>query len=229
MCFLDIDELDTVFDSHPFWSYNESNLAWFNPKNYIGRDSDIRSAVTAEIKKHRGKDFTGRICLLTHLTYFGYCFNPVSFYYCYDPEDNLQFIVSEITNTPWGERHVYVTEVNGPEDSENQSLVEDSFKKIFHVSPFLDMDFQYHWKFNHPEDQLIVNMDNHKNGEPWFNAYLQLDAKPVTKKNLSLALRKYPMMTLKVILAIHWQALKLKLKGAKFYDHPNPDSLRTTD
>ena len=176
------------------------------------------------ISEQTGNTFNGRICILTHLTYFGYCFNPVSFYYCYDSNDQLEYVISEINNTPWDERHVYVTQV-----TDDKPMVIDSFDKIFHVSPFLDMDFRYKWQFSRPNDDLIVNMDNFKEGQHWFNAYMELAAEPVTKANLSKALRQYPFMTMKVVLAIYWQALKLKLKGAKFYDHPNPESMRTSD
>lgn len=226
MCYLDIDELDSVFSASKYWSYNKSNWAWFNNKNYIGRDTDIRTAVSDEIRRQTGHEFLGRICILTHLTYFGYCFNPVSFYYCFDEQNQLQFILSEINNTPWDERHVYVTQNN---DSGQTSLIKDEFQKIFHVSPFLDMDFMYRWQFSEPGEQLIVNMDNFKNSEHWFNAYLELEAAPITEKNLNRALRSYPFMTLKVTMAIYWQALKLKLKGAKFYDHPESTSVRTSD
>lgn len=226
MCFLDIDELGTVFNDSYFWSFNTRNWAWFNPKDYIGRDSDIRTACKKHIKTQTGAEFDGRICILTHLTYFGYCFNPVSFYYCYDDDEVLQYIISEINNTPWDERHVYVTKAAGTEEGK---LVTDEFQKKFHVSPFLDMDFMYRWQFSDPEEQLIVNMDNFKNGDHWFNAYLELEAAPITERTLNKALRSYPFMTLKVTSAIYWQALKLKLKGAKFYDHPEDSSLRTTE
>lgn len=219
MCYLDIDELPTLFDIHPLWSYNSSNLAWFNPDNYIGRNSDIRSAVTEHIYRVTGEHFSGRICILTNLTYFGYCFNPVSFYYCYDKHNSLQFILSEINNTPWNERHVYVTQV-----TTNDKLIEHNFKKSFHVSPFMDMDFRYQWKFNRPDEELIINMNNFKGDKHWFNAHLHLQALPLTSRNLSRMLTKYPFMTLKVITAIYWQALKIKLKGIPFYDHPNPTS-----
>jgi DUF1365 family protein len=224
MCFLDIDELDSVFACHGFWSHAKRNLAWFNHANYIGRDSDIRSAVQHHITEQTGDNFTGRICILTHLTYFGCCFNPVSFYYCYNDQDQLSYILSEINNTPWDERHVYVTKV-----TDEKPMIIDSFDKNFHVSPFLDMDFRYKWQFSHPQDDIIINMDNFKQGQHWFNAYMELEAEPISHRSLSKALRQYPFMTLKVVLAIYWQALKLKLKGAKFYDHPNPESMRTSD
>jgi len=226
MCYLDIDELGTIFNDSNYWSFNSKNLAWFNPKNYIGRDSNIRTAVYDHIYEQTGELFEGRICVLTHLTYFGYCFNPVSFYYCYNDDNELQFIVSEINNTPWDERHVYVTRADVKTE---KAMIKDEFQKIFHVSPFLDMDFMYRWQFSQPDEQLIVNMDNFKNGEHWFNAYLELEATPITAESLNKALRSYPMITLKVSLAIYWQALKLKLKGAKFYDHPKTPPVRTTD
>ena len=217
MCYLDVDELPNVFNSSKFWSFNKRNLAYFDPKNYLGANSSIRQAVTERLLEETGVEFVGKIFLLTHITYFGHCFNPVSFYYCFDEQENLKYILSEINNTPWNERHIYVT--NATEMEKNQ-LIKDEFQKTFHVSPFMDMEFIYRWQFNNPAERLIVNMDNIKSGQQWFNAHLQLEAETINSKTLNKALWRFPMMTIKVVFAIYWQALKLKLKGVTFYSNP---------
>ena len=227
MMYLDLDELPTLFQKFWFWSVNRRNLAEFRDKDYMNEEGGIKATVIEEIRKQTGYNFKGRIALLTHMRYFGYCFNPVSFYYCYNESDELQFIVSQINNTPWDERYCYVMDNRNAALKNARGELQCQFEKDFHVSPFLDMEFQYDWRFSEPGEKLLVNMNNFKNGERWFNANLQLQAEPITSKSLLKGLLGYPLMTLKVTTAIYWQALKLWAKGAVFYDHPNPEDGRT--
>ena len=158
----------------------------------------------------------GPIRLLTHLRYFGYCMNPVSFYYCFDKSDaRLETIVAEITNTPWKERHQYVLTMATP-----AKLNRFDFDKGFHVSPFLPMDMQYRWCFSEPQQRLFINMQNFRRGEQLFDATLALRRDPISARALLTVLLAFPLMTLKVIGAIHWQALQLWLKRTPFYGHP---------
>jgi DUF1365 family protein len=143
--------------------------------------------------------------------------NPVSFYYCFDESGaTLETIVAEITNTPWKERHQYVL----PVADAAARLKRFGFDKDFHVSPFLPMDMQYRWSFNQPEDRLFVHMQNHRNGEQMFDATLALKHQPVSTFRLLCILATFPLMTLKVIAAIHWQALRLWVKRTPVFDHP---------
>jgi DUF1365 family protein len=155
--------------------------------------------------------------LLTHLRYFGYCMNPVSFYYCFDAAGRtLETIVAEITNTPWGERHQYVLRC----PTASAPVRRFVFDKDFHVSPFMPMDMQYHWFFNEPQRRLLVHMRNFAAGEPVFDATLALRQEPLTSAALVRLLLAYPFMTVKVIAAIHWQAVKLWWKKTPFHSHP---------
>jgi hypothetical protein len=158
--------------------------------------------------------------MLTHLRYFGYCFNPVSFYYCYDATgENVDTIVTEIHNTPWGEEHLYVL-TRGLNEHPLPDWRRLRFDKAFHVSPFMDMDIHYDWRFRVPGPKINVHMINLQQGRPIFDASLSLERRPMSRPNLSRVLLAYPLMTLKVTTMIYWQALRLLLKKAPFYEHP---------
>jgi hypothetical protein len=167
----------------------------------------------------------GPIRLLTHLRYFGHCFNPASFYYCYDPADaEVETIVVEIHNTPWRERHCYVLGA-----AQNEHLLKSwrrhQFAKSFHVSPFIDMDLHYDWRFRVPRDSLQVHMINYEQGDRLFDASLALRRREISRASLTAVLLRYPMMTGKVIAMIYWQALRLTIKRTPFYSHPQKRTL----
>jgi hypothetical protein len=158
--------------------------------------------------------------MLTHLRYFGYCFNPASFYYCYDATDStVETIVVEIHNTPWGEVHCYVLD-----RKQNEHPVKNwrrhRFEKGFHVSPFIDMNIDYDWRFREPDETIRVHMIDYENGEKLFDASLALKKREIDPGALNQVLLKYPLMTAKVTIMIYWQALRLLLKRTPLFDHP---------
>jgi DUF1365 family protein len=218
MMYLDLAELPHLFDGTPFWSARRPAFAWFKRADYLGAPHiPLDRAVRDLVESRTGRRPSGPIRLLTHLRYFGYCMNPVSFYYCFDESGTtLETIVAEITNTPWKERHQYVLSVADP----HARLKSFGFDKDFHVSPFLPMDMQYRWSFNEPRDRVFVHMQNHRNGARMFDATLQLKESPLTTLGLLGVLAAFPFMTLKVIAAIHWQALRLWIKRTPIFDHP---------
>ena len=224
--FLDLKELPTLFDIHPLWSYQRWNVAFFRRKDHFGDPSvPLDTAVRDLVQTNLGNRPVGPIRLLTHLRYFGYCFNPASFYYCYDDSDiRVETIVVEIHNTPWGERYCYVFG-----DSQNEHPVDHwrryRFNKNFHVSPFIDMDIQYDWRFRVPGDIIRVHMIDIEKHKKLFDATLMLKRQPITHKGLTRVLIKYPLMTMKVTTMIHFQALRLLLKNTPFFTHPKKRSL----
>ena len=218
MAYLDLSELEEVFAKSPFWSLERLNFATFRRADYLGEGPDLREDVRDKIRE-KGIDVpNGAIRILTHLRYFGHCFNPVSFYFCFNEAEELEVIVSEITNTPWDERFCYVHDVR--ESKRKGKLLQFSFSKQFHVSPFLDMDYQYDWKFSCPDKNILIHMKNYKNSEVEFDATLSMQRRHMTSREMRTILFEYPVMTLKVVWGIYWQAFVLWMKKAKFFDHP---------
>jgi len=202
------------------WNVGKPALASFRRKDYHGDPSiSLELAVRKTLQDKTGKAFKGPIRLLTHLRYFGYCFNPVSFYYCFnESDDKVEAIMAEVTNTPWQERHAYV--IDKQSQSKNKLNFTASLKKQLHVSPFWGMDHDYEMLFSLPEDSLNVHMKNYKNKEKVFDVTLSLKRRPFTNITLLKALLRFPLLTLMVVFRIHWQALRLYIRKAPFFAHP---------
>ena len=218
LVYLDLDELPSILDRLPLWSARRPALAQFRRDDYFGDPNvPLADAVRNLVEAETGHRPVGPIRMLSHLRYFGHCFNPVSFYYCFDPDDTfVETIVAEIENTPWGERHAYVLTDRAHHGRKHRFLLD----KSFHVSPFQDMDLEYDWRFLEPEDRVAVHMVSRSGGKRTFDATFSAKRHGMTKANAVRFLLRYPFLTVGVLAAIYWQALRLRIKGFRFYPHP---------
>ena len=142
MMYLDLDELGSVFAKNSFWSVSKFNLAYFSRKDYLGDEEiPLKEAVKQRVQEVAGVYPEGPVRMLTNLRFFGFIINPITCYYCFDSEERLQFVVAEVTNTPWKEKISYVIPAG---KASNVSVA--YFDKALHVSPFMPMDIKYFWK-----------------------------------------------------------------------------------
>jgi DUF1365 family protein len=213
MCYLDLAELPGVLDASWLWSARRAAPSWFRRADYLDPGTpDLDTAVRDRVEGISGERPRGPIRMLTHLRTWGYCFNPVTFYYLFDQEgDRARSVLAEITNTPWKERHAYLVPCGA----------ESRFDKAFHVSPFMPMDHEYRWRLDAPGERLAVHMENHRDGRKVFDADLALRRTEINSASLARVLFRYPWMTLQVVATIHAQAARLWRKKIPFHSHPS--------
>ncbi len=207
LAYLDLDELPAL----PL--HSRLRPVRFERSDYLG---DPRTALAAAVRNlvedRTGRRPQGPVRLLTQLRSFGHCFNPVSFYYCFDEQgSSVEAVVAEVTNTPWGERHSYVIERGG-----DGPVVKGDSDKVLHVSPFMAMDHHYDWRVADPGETLSVHIESLKEGRRAFDATLSLRRRPLNSRTLA----RCAGTTLRTVALIYAHALKLKLKGATVHPHP---------
>lgn len=224
MMYLDLSELEEVFEGVPGWSTNGWAPAWFRSEDHGADDRDsLEQRVRGAVERRTGHRPDGPIRLLTHLRYFGYCFNPVSFYYCFDGSGELEAIVPEVSNTPWRDMHRYI--LPRSEANRTNAGMEIYFDKDFFVSPFMPEDVGYRFVASEPNESHRVHMDSYRDGERFFDATLKLERETISSGTLIRRLIRTPAMTLKVIVAIYYEALKIWLKGGTYHSHPTNGQL----
>ena len=214
LLYIDLDELDGLLDGRLVTA--GPGTVRFRRADYLGDPSiALADAVRALLERRTGSTPAGPIRLLTHLRTFGHCFNPVSFYYCFTAQEQLDAVVAEVTNTPWGERHAYVLRRTG-----EGPVLSASFAKALHVSPFMGMEQRYTMRAVAPGATLAVHIESRELGALAFDATLALRRAPLSRRGLARLTARYPAATLRVLALIYGHALALKLKGVPL--HPRP-------
>jgi len=229
MLAVDLSEWQAMDRLSPWLSTRHFNWMWLRRADYFQPDRpDIDGAVRDYVAEQTGWRPDGPVQLVTHPRYLGFCFNPVSFYFCFEAGDVPgsgavpRVILAQITNTPWLERHTYCLD-GGPliEGGQGWHTRRYRFAKAFHVSPFNPMDQEYDWLFSFRPGECRIHMNVSRNGEKAFDATLVVHSTALARKTLHGALMRFPLESFKVVAGIYWHALKLKLKGAPFHDHPD--------
>ena len=208
---IDLSEIYLLDKELKIFSYNKFNIISFYDKDHGARDGSlVENWVKDNLKKNNINTNEIQIKLLCYPRIFGYVFNPLSVFYIYDKNSNLISILYEVKNT-FGEQHTYIFKTNI-----NNNLIQHMCKKKFHVSPFIEMDCVYFFRLLKPGNKISVIIDqNDKDGKILYASQDGVKSE-ITNSNMTKSYLKHPLMTFKIILAIHFEAFKLWSKGIKF-------------
>ena len=220
---LDTRDLPALLERGWWCAWRRPGLVRYHRADYLAGADDLDTAVRDRVERATGQRPTGAVQVLTNLRMAGHCFNPVSFYFCRDADGTVRWIIAEITNTPWGERFAYVM---GPDA--NQGSAADQrygFAKAFHVSPFQPMGQRYAWRFRFSASRVAIHMVNHQAVDgaerPVFEAALTVALLPLTPARLARHVLSWPLMTMRIALAIYLQALRLWWMRVPFFTNPS--------
>jgi DUF1365 family protein len=224
MVLLDVDRIPSLMRVSRFTSYNRWNWAAFDDRDHLGhprlalRERLARDAAGVGLSLPDGP-----IYLLTHLRYAGYCFNPVSFFYCFGGNGRVRSILAEVNNT-YGGSHRYWLQ---PQRDPDGRTFRASTRKSLYVSPFMPDAMHYDFAFTAPDDRLVAHMTVSPGaaGHPVFDATLTLERRPWNAREIRRVLVRHPLETASVIAAIHWQALRLWLKGVPVQPRRTPNGV----
>lgn len=214
----DVDELDQVAKRCRWFSLNRFNLFSFYYRDVgAGRDESPRRYLEDLLQSQGPRQPLARASLLCYPRILGYAFNPLSVYFCYDRDDALFALIYEVSNT-FGERHSYVMPVDTAQ--QHAPVVHQYSDKQFYVSPFMSMDQRYHFRVSPPGERVAVGIRQSEEGTPMLNTLFHGEHRAFTDGELLKTFFALPLMTVKVTAAIHWEALKLWLKGLRTQARP---------
>ena len=218
---LDLAEIDAVCRLHPLWSNERGNAVSFRRADYLGDPAvPLDVAVRDLVEEHTGIRPTGRVAVLTQLRTWGWLFNPITAYYCYDADGStVETTVVEVTNTPWHERTAYVLGGTGTHP----------VAKVMHVSPFLPMGLTHRFTVGAPGHRLTLAVDDFDGDDRVFGASMVLTRRPVGRAAQGRMLWRFPLMTFRVSFGIYRQAFALKRKGVPVHRHPGPTQVTAAD
>ena len=207
---IDLSELSTLDKKINFFSYNRFNLISFFDKDHGERDgTSLIEWVKKNLRENNIDAEEIKIKLLCYPRILGYVFNPLSVFYIYDNDEKLISILYEVKNT-FGEQHTYIFKI------ENDNLLQHNCEKKFHVSPFIEMNCNYFFRILKPSENISVIIDQYQSNEKILFASQDGKRADLTSAELMKSYLKHPLMTFKIISAIHFEAFKLWTKGIKF-------------
>jgi DUF1365 family protein len=207
---LDLDEVKELAAAHLVFSLKKFAPMSFFQDDYVKDEpGNLKQRIASKVSQLGGKWDGEKVMFMGQCRCFGFYFSPANFYFCYQNDGECSYMLVEVSNTPWLERHYYLVDLQGDMKT----------KKDFHVSPFMDLDMQYHWRVKPPAEQVLVHIENHKDHKQ-FDATLAMKKCEITKKNLFKAWLSAPLMPVKVVVGIYWQAIKLFAKRIPFLAHP---------
>ena len=213
---IDLSELKILDKKVKFFSYNRFNLISFYEKDHGDRDgSSLIDWVKKNLDQNDIVSKNIKIKLLCYPRIFGYVFNPLSVFYVYDEEEKLISILYEVKNT-FGEQHTYIFKTKN-----NVSLLQHSCSKKFYVSPFIKINCNYFFRLLKPNQKISVIIDQYQDNEKILYASQDGNRADFTSLELIKSYLKHPLMTFKIISAIHFEAFKLWFKGIKFVKKKN--------
>ena len=220
---LDLDEMPGP--GLKFLSLNRFNLLSFFECDHGPRDGSPLKPWVENLLLGKGIDTEGgKVRLLCFPRVLGYGFNPISIWYCHHRDGSLRAVLVEVNNT-FGEHHFYLL---GNSGSPLDWPVTQSVEKVFHVSPLMGMDANYDFRLAEPLDRLSVVIRQYQDGKLTLVASQQGDGYALSDRRLVTAVLQIPLMTFKVMAAIHWQALKIWSRGASFFPKPPPPARKVT-
>lgn len=242
--YLDLDELEDLEKKFFFFSLNKWNIFSFYDKDhfkFINYEPSSKLKISKEKVKYDSQKYLkkntrerigimieelglgfklSKVYILTNLRNFGYIFNPVSFYYCFNENGKLKAMFSEVNNTFHDQKMFYI-----PIEDSDQELFTSKQSKNFYISPFTSLENVLHWTFNLPGEKIKIYINSVKDGQAELMTKMEGNRKKITNAGLMFLVLRYPMYTMMVIIRIHWQALKLWWKKVPFNKKDSSDEI----